>query len=965
MSRFKKSLFRNRFAQRIFILFVLSAVLPLVCVAWLSYDHISGQLREHSFEQSRQTSKTIGMELFRRLTMMRTELDRVANSLRARSSLNNEDDLQIDRLQFPGLESLGILGTSGEKIHLFGPVANYRPVLTQEQKQQLTLGKDILYTHKTSDNAFDVMLMRPIDWNDPSRGILVGTLPAESLWSLESLLPGSTHLFILNPVTDDLYGTSTQARKVSDILKPAIAESISGNVEWANDGTTSLLSYWSVFTNASFSVPYLVVAASQNENDVLASLKSFRTIYVPILVLVLLVISLVAANQISRRLRPLSILQDATGRIADGDFTGQIHIEGDDEFAQLGVSFNSMAQRLEMQFTSLATMSEIDRLILSSFDRRYIINTVLMHIGELTPCEVGAVIEFHADRPGKGQISVRLNSPESGVVENPVCITDDEVARLVECQVALDINDTGKYPSYTEALYQDNVTSSLVLFPILIKQRLTGVIIFGYRAGYSPDAESRVQLRKFADHVAVAFSNALWEERLYRQAHYDTLTNLPNRALLKDRLEQAITRAQRNQSYVGVVFIDLDRFKLVNDSLGHTCGDLLLQKIAQQLTDSMRSMDTVVRFGGDEFVVILPEIDHDDNVVAELNGVAEKILAAIHREFVLGHQKLRMEASIGIALYPMDGKTADELIKNADTAMYHAKDQGRGRYKFFAPELNAVALHRLDMERGLRDALQNDEFSLHYQPKVDALTGNLVGVEALIRWFHPEKGCISPVEFIGLAEETGLILKIGEWVLRTACHQAKEWLDAGYSPVRMAVNVSPRQFAEDDFLSRIAVVLQETGLEPAMLELEVTETLVMEDSRHVIEKLKHLHDMGIYLSIDDFGTGYSSLAYLRMLPVHALKIDRTFIVDMLGDQNAQAIVSSTIFMAHQLGFDVVAEGVETQAQKEMLAGWQCDHLQGYLISKPLTANRFAQLLEDYLSDYAAVDRALSDSAGTL
>lgn len=965
MSRIDTSFFRNRFARRIFLLFVLSVMLPLVCVAWLSFDHVSGLLREYSYEQSRQTSKAVGMELFRRLTMMKTELDSAADVLRLVPPGNDPKSLHVDKSQFPGLSSLVILGSRGEKTHLFGPMANYQPALSQEQKQQLTLGKHILYTHKISNNVFDILLLRPLDWNDPARNILLATMPSESLWSLESLLPASTHLFILNPDTGDLYGTSTQAYKVVDILKPAIAESISGNVKWTNDGAASLVSYWSVFTNATFSVPYLVVAASQSESEVLASLGNFKSIYVPMLIIVLLGISLVAANQLSHKLQPLSLLRDATGRIASGDFSGQIRIEGDDEFAQLGASFNKMAQRLGMQFTSLASMAEIDRLILSSFDRRYIIKTLLGHIGDLTPCTVGAVLELQEDCSGAGQMSVRMNAPGSGIHESPVHLSGEDITKLSESSVYVKICCNEDCPPYVEGIFQDYDAHSILLFPTFIKQRLAAVIIFGYREDSVPDEESSQQLRKFSDHVAVALSNALWEERLYHQAHYDTLTNLPNRALLKDRLEQAIIRAQRKQSCVGVLFIDLDRFKLVNDTLGHTYGDQLLKKIASLLTGAVRSSDTVVRFGGDEFVVVLPEIDDVENMAAELDALVVKILTAIRQEFLLGHEKVSMEASIGIAMYPMDGNTPDELIKNADTAMYFAKEQGRGCYRFFAPDLNDAALRHLSMERDLRDALQNNEFSLYYQPKVNTLTGKFVGVEALIRWAHPEKGNIAPVEFIGLAEETGLILKIGEWVLRTACRQAKEWADAGHAPLRMAVNVSPRQFREDDFLILVTEILRETRLDPGMLELEVTENVVMTHSTQIVDKLNHLYNMGIYLSIDDFGTGYSSLSYLRKLPIHALKIDRSFIMDMVTDENAQAIVSSTIFMAHQLGFEVVAEGVEAEAQKALLFEWRCEHLQGYLISKPVSACEFVKLLEDNQFSNEDYGNGLSDSAGTL
>jgi EAL domain-containing protein (putative c-di-GMP-specific phosphodiesterase class I) len=313
--------------------------------------------------------------------------------------------------------------------------------------------------------------------------------------------------------------------------------------------------------------------------------------------------------------------------------------------------------------------------------------------------------------------------------------------------------------------------------------------------------------------------------------------------------------------------------------------------------------------------------------------------------------------SIGIAVYPEDGETADELVKNADTAMYYAKEQGRGCYKFYAPELNEFSVLRVAMEQELHQALQNDELTLVYQPKVDCLSGRLVGAEALIRWHHPERGIMSPEAFIGIAEETGLIREIGEWVLWEACRQTKAWQDAGLPKIRVAVNVSPHQFREDDIAGTMAIILQTFQLSPEAIELEVTEGTVMENTDESIKKLHDLNGMGVRLAVDDFGTGYSSLSYLRKLPIQALKIDQSFITDMTDDADARAIVSATIILAHKLGLGVVAEGVETESHMELLQEWRCDELQGYLVSKPLEAARFEAVLANSAADRAALAQA--------
>jgi diguanylate cyclase (GGDEF)-like protein len=943
MWRVGKILFSSRFAQRIFLLFVSVAFAPIVVVAMLSFDHVSKQLYEQSYEQSRQTSKAVGMELFRRLSLASTELEQIAETLGSRLTGNwNAMQLTAD-IHVQNLSSLAIIEKDGTMSLLQG-VQDHLPELSKKQQQALVAGKTMIHLHQLEDHVKEVILARPLDARDPASGVIIGKVNAGLLWSVRNLLPSSTELAILMPANDIVYSSRPSNGSLTDKIVPLLAESISGHFQWDVDGSTYLASYWSVFTDMDFSIPYLVIVASQPEGDVLAPIADFRNIYVPLLVVAVLAVSFVAARQLRKSLAPLVVLRDATRNIANGQLNTKVTITSHDEFAQLGESFNLMAARLEKQFASLSTMAEIDQLILSSFDARYIIETVLGRAAELTPCAVAAILEIEDENSGIGRLSMRINKPAAETVETHVILARGEKLFLDDKPDGLLIDQVSDLPSCLQSLSQDTGASTFLLFPIYIKKRLAAVLAMGYVTQHANNGLNEGQLRKFADHVAVALSNADWEERLYHQAHYDALTNLPNRALLKDRLEQAIARAQRNRSYVGVMFLDLDRFKLVNDSLGHDVGDQLLIQTAQALQTNVRSVDTVVRFGGDEFVVIIPDIDQSGEVVSELGGIADKIIASNPGEFIIDNHNVHSGMSIGIALYPKDGETPDELIKNADTAMYHAKEQGRDRYEFFAPELNEAASRRLSLEHELRRALENREFDIHYQTKIDSQSGKLVGVEALIRWMHPEKGLILPSEFIPVAEETGLIDRIGDRVLSMVCQQMKKWCDAGLPHIRMAVNVSPRQFRKSDFPVRVAEILKSSQLDPTVLELEVTEGSVMENIDEAIEKLNILNAMGVHLSIDDFGTGYSSLSYLKNLPIHSLKIDQTFILDMIDDQNTQAIVASTIYLAHQLGLSVVAEGVETGEQRKLLETWRCDVLQGYLFGAPLPGHQFETLL---------------------
>ena len=430
------------------------------------------------------------------------------------------------------------------------------------------------------------------------------------------------------------------------------------------------------------------------------------------------------------------------------------------------------------------------------------------------------------------------------------------------------------------------------------------------------------------------------EKHIQFLAHYDPLTKLPNRRLFEDRLSQTLAHAKRHGNNAGLLFIDLDRFKNINDSLGHMAGDALLQAVSGRLEKCVRGSDTVARLGGDEFVVILGAITEPGDSA----HVCHKIMEAMSEPFVLNGYKVNVSPSIGISIYPNDGVDSETLIKNADAAMYHAKASGRNNFQFFTPDMNARALELLSLETELREAILKEEFVLYYQPKANAATGKTTGVEALIRWQHPVKGLLLPMQFIPVAEECGLIMQIGEWVLKTACAQNKKWQDMGclYAPV--AVNISALQFHTRNLGGLVKQVLHDTGLAPCYLELEITEGVVMKDVESTIETLENLKSMGVLLSIDDFGTGYSSLSYLTRFPLDTLKIDKSFVCDIMNNRGNAAIIRTIITMSHHLGLKVVAEGIETVEQLAFLKNEGCDEIQGYYFSKPLPADEFTRYI---------------------
>jgi len=433
------------------------------------------------------------------------------------------------------------------------------------------------------------------------------------------------------------------------------------------------------------------------------------------------------------------------------------------------------------------------------------------------------------------------------------------------------------------------------------------------------------------------------QEEIRFLAFYDRLTHLPNRTLLQDRIMRTLARCKRGEHQGALLFMDLDRFKNINDSLGHDAGDQVLQEAARRLQNCIRECDTVARLGGDEFIVLLDGIEQPQDI----HWVIDRILNALAQEQDLAGVPLSLTASIGVSLIPGDGQTVEELLRAADTAMYFSKRRGGNGYRFYRPEMNARTQDLLVMENSLRKSFQNQEFTVEFQPQHELRSGNLMGFEALVRWMHPELGLIMPSDFIPLAEQTGLILNMGEWVLEEACRHGRTWMEQSGVPLRMAVNVSGRQFWQGDLVGTVSRVLEATGFPAAQLELELTESMLMNDVELAISTMEKLTDMGVRLSMDDFGTGYSSLSALRRFPLHALKIDRSFVKDVSTDPNDQAISRAVIGLAHALGLETIAEGIERADQLDRLVQMGCQHGQGYYFSPPLTveeaAGRFSQM----------------------
>jgi diguanylate cyclase (GGDEF)-like protein len=519
------------------------------------------------------------------------------------------------------------------------------------------------------------------------------------------------------------------------------------------------------------------------------------------------------------------------------------------------------------------------------------------------------------------------------------------IGKVMESGQPLWVTDLATDPRTKAGIARDAGMHGAFLFPVMSEGKPIGVLVFHSREVREPEDRLLQAVRVIGGQIGQFVQRKGAEERVQHMATHDALTSLPNRVMFSQLLNHEIRAGKRYHRSFAVMFIDLDRFKFVNDTLGHEAGDKLLQEVSTRFQACLRSSDVVSRVGGDEFVVLLQEVS-DPEAVA---NIARKILSAAIKPVVVLGQECRVTASIGICMYPKDAQDEQSLLKNADIAMYLAKEEGKNNFQFFSENIRIQSLERQTLETSLRHALERNEFSLHYQAKLDLKTKEITGVEALLRWQHPDLGTVSPAKFIPVAEETGLIVPIGRWVLQTACAQNVAWQREGLPPMCMAVNLSARQFTDDALIGDIRASLDETGMKPQLLELELTESMVMQSPERATRLLGAIKQMGVRIAVDDFGVGYSSLAQIKRYPIDTLKVDRSFIRDLEKNAEDRAITEAIISMGKTLSMTVVAEGVETQEQQTFLADHACDAMQGFYFSKPIGADQFAGFLRQHLA----------------
>lgn len=928
-----------------FLYFVLSALLPILFLAVLYFKEIGELLDRQVYAQLGNSATMYRSSLYERLLLVDELLRNSANELNSDKASGLVQG-RIGTLQNLGLmsptgrafRSLSLELPSGVVVPVIGKGVAIRP-LSGDQLGHLGQGEPLLLSQAVSGGA-RVLMSRALNPLAPERGVVTAEIDPEYLWGDPETFPYMTLYCVLDQRYEPLFCPEPQQSRSIREKIAASASSSKGQFTWQGDEEDYLSSFGELFLQPKFLETRWLVIASQSEATALNPIATFNKIFWGSLVLSVLIAVLFSVTQIRRILVPLMRLTDGTRSLGGKDFAAKVEVISEDEFGELAKSFNTMSSQLGLQFDVQTALSKIDQAILSELNISTIIQNVLLYLRNTFAAGYTSIRILDPDSPGQSTVYVAGESgarpaAESAMVSSAIFDT------LLATPDGLWIEDESERQAVQAGI--DTVSARHVFaIPIISKHQLTGLVCFGYHAPPVLSTTDIKHIRDFADRIGVALSASARERLLLQQARIDILTGLPNRFFFLDRLNQEISQAHRGGEKLAVLFVDLDRFKIINDSLGHAVGDELLRETGARLRQCVRVGDTVARLGGDEFVILLNRLASSKDATNAADHAIEKLA----KPFVINQAENFVTASVGITVYPNDGSTAEDLLRNADMAMYRAKKSGRGTYAFFEEGMNEEVVRRGLLERELRRAIAQKEFIVHYQPQVNPQTGKVRGVEALVRWNHPELGIVSPLSFIQVAEDTGLIESIGQLVLAQACAQFRAWQDEGIQLDYVAVNLSPRQFRQKNLIELIEAELKKNRMPGKFLELEITESVLIESNEVVTSALARLKALGIKIAIDDFGTGYSSMAYLERLPIDTLKIDQGFIRNINDEGEGGAIAETIVAMAKALKKKVVAEGVETQGQAKFLSNLKCNLLQGYLFSHPLPAQNISVLIRE-------------------
>ena len=910
--------FQSKVARRVTGLFLLSALVPLIATAILSKTYLTSILIDQGYSNLQSEGKYYVMSLFDRLLHIETRLTNIANNL------NESKNKKIILENYYGNEFLSL---KKERVSTTALITN----VSEESNN-----KSRIYSRTSDNGKTNIFMSLQLKQNNKNTSTyLTAQINTDYLWDSQPKSNSNFNICIINQDGGMFYCSKALPDTIT--LNNTQRTSDNKKIEhWASNDGNYISASKVLFLKSRFNSTNWKIIITQLEEDVLSPASTFNRLFPLVIILTLLVVLSLSMAQIQRILIPLKKLISGTQRIAKREFNEKVEVESNDEFYDLAQSFNDMSERLKKQFSAFTILSSIDKLILSDTQGDDIYYSVLKHMQDVAPCDIASVtvLEHDAPKMGKTYLSKQTVATENNI---RILLSDEDIKTLHSPTNYNDMLLQAEGQHFLAPIKEFGA-EHVCVFPVTVNEKIAAIISLGFISEVTLNTDDLQQVRNIADRIAVALTAIARDKKLYHQSHYDSLTNLPNRQLISIRLDQEIKHCLREDSSMAILFLDLDHFKRVNDTLGHAVGDSLLQEVAERLKNCVRDTDTVARLGGDEFTIMLTGSLDNKNI----REIADNIITELEKPFTINRHEIFIGTSIGISVFPNNGMTGTELFKNADTAMYRVKEQGRGKHLFFEEQMNIEEVERANLERDMRHALERNEFTLNYQPIINITTSNIVGAEALIRWRHPVHGIIPSSKFITVAEETGIIEKIGDWVLRTACQQLALWEENNVVIDRMAVNVSCRQFIQHDFDKHVSSILEETNIAPDKLELEITETLLMHERIDSMKILENLSAKNIHLSIDDFGTGFSSLSYLKRFPLNTLKIDRSFMQDVPTDEDAKSIVKSIIALAHTLNLSVIAEGIESEDQLAILHENNCDFAQGFFFSKPLTADEFEE-----------------------
>ena len=891
--------FQSKLSRRIFVLFALSALVPLLVSTGLSAFRMRSSLLDQAGLQLGDLSRAAGTATLERIEFL-------AERMSAGAAV-------ADGRRFDNVYRSANLGRLLGGARISDPVAAARHLREGGILLVTGPGEGIHLVRWAGTREYERATIRPgYLWQSASNmpedtGLCVADSAGELLFCSEPLSSEETWALMSGP------GSREPASETAD------TDAVSGR--WSADLTVYAAKGW---TFTAYRGRQLILDSGLS--------LGFSPLLAPLVVVFVLLLTFA---QIRKTVDPLGELLDATGRMASGDFGRRVNVRSRDEFEELGASFNTMAERLGRQFAALRQLSEFDRLILTSPEADSLVPAALARIREVTDAGWLAI----ALRSGPRWLA-SIQDGETLSAGLPCSVSRRFVSQLEDAPAGCLEADPRRLPDPLAEVADRSTGRGTFLMPVVDSGMVNGFI-----AIEQPERGWRERLeavRSFADRLAVALATVERERRLFQQAHFDPLTSLPNRTLFRQRLDAEVSRAVRDGFGGAVLYADLDDFKVVNDTVGHAAGDYLLRQVAERLVHAVREdVDTVARLGGDEFTVLLPGLVTDQ----ELADLAGRVQGALARPYRINGEEASIGVSIGIARYPQDGESADEILHNADSAMYQSKHPGHSGFALFRRADDAEVQARIRLSAELQQAIARQELELYYQPQVDVRGGAVTGAEALLRWRHPDHGLLLPNAFIPLAEENGMILDIGSWVLEEACRTLAAWRARSLAPCRMSINVAPRQFCHGQFAREIHRRLTDLGLPPECLELEITESVLAAPGAAGHHALGQLASLGVRLVIDDFGTGYAGVGLLKGLPVHGMKVDRTFVRDVPDREEAVAGADAIVALAGALGKDLIVEGVETPEQLAFFRQRGCRVFQGYLFSEPLSRVEFETAVE--------------------